>query len=198
MTNCAFWLFVGWYISSGGMAGFNLVEFQERVFWGPETNGVKVGVCLKESEVSVPTNIAARLLLYPLLTNGGTNSWVLEIPKVEQRFRLEMTDEKGTKVPKTAKGKKLGKSTPKPYKPAPNPITGVTHDTGYRPLKRILSPGDVLLVSPPLLLHDYFQLDKPGKYMLNFEMVVFKSGEVASNKVQLIHFPPMAVEVEVK
>jgi hypothetical protein len=125
------------------------------------------------------------------------NWTMLLAPPLEDRCRLELKDENGKEVEKTAKGRMLGKRTPQPYRVKPN-SDGAVNDTGWRPGKINLMSREVRELTPPLLLSDYFKIKSPGKYQLHCEMLIFKPHGDDINKLDLISFPTVNAEIEIK
>lgn len=177
-----------------------------KIYWGAETNGIKAGLSIEQDSIRSSTNATGHIPIRftPLLYNDSTNNGnvtptmlILDLPPLfESRYRLELTDEKGISVPKTSKGKAFGKTAPQPYRLIPNRVTGVIIDTGWRPARYILLPKQVRGLQPTLVLQDYFKITTSGKYHLHFEVFAFKPIDTDTN--ELIHFPPVNAEIEIK
>jgi len=179
-----------------------------RLFWGAETNKVKAGLSVgyysetafryfKGDADSIP------IRCFPLLHNENTNTGVLDsnllvfdMPLSDNGIRLDLIDDNGNPVNKTEKCKMLGKTAPTFYKPSPDPRTGVTVDTGWRPTRCMLLSNQSKGIGSPLFLDDYFQITNSGKYHLRFGLCAFKSVGAGTN--ELVHFPVVDAEIEVQ
>ena len=162
--------------------------------------GVHVETLSALSNVDNLTPVQLNLLLYNTNTNNVTikpNMTILFAPPLEDRCRLELRDENGKEVEKTAKGKALGKTTPQPYRIKPN-SDGVIIDTGWRPGTVFLLSREVRELTPPLLLSDYFKIKNAGKYHLHCELLIFKMHGNDKKEQDLISFPPVNAEIEIK
>ncbi len=171
------------------------------VYWGASTNGISASVYVETASTNVDNLVPVRLHfgLYNASTNNGNimPNWIMLLaPPLEDRYRLELKDENEKEVEKTAKGRAMGKRTPQPYRVKPN-SDGVTIDTGWRPGKINLMSREVLELTPPLLLSDYFKIERPGKYHLRCEILLFRFQDDI-NKQDLISFPPVDAEIEIK
>jgi hypothetical protein len=175
--------------------------------WGLETNNVKVGLLIQDSsDASNHTMVG----FYPVLNNssatngnatpGRLNLW---LPPFDSRYRMELIDANGNAVPKTAKGKVLGRPIDQPFKHYRGGISeGVNIAGGYR--GRILLPNTRdLIPTDAFVLEDYFAITNAGKYHLKFEMQViwitsgWKSSLLKSNPPAM-WLPPVNAEIEIK
>lgn len=120
---------------------------------------------------------------------------IFDLPPLESRCQLRLTDEKGNLVGKTKEGEALGRTDPHVYKPSPNPVTGVTIDTGWRPMRYMLFSNQSRDLAPPLVLRDYFKITNSGKFFLHFELFAFKVAGLDTN--ELVRFPPVDAEIHV-
>ena len=175
-------------------------------YWGASTNGISAGVYVEtvsasSNNIDNLTPIRLHLLLYNSSTNNGNimpNMIMLLAPPLEDRCKLELRGENGKETERTAKGKALGEKTPKPYKVKPN-SDGVIIDTGWRPGKTYLPAGKLQQgLSETLLLSDYFKVQSPGKYHLRCELRLFKPHSDDINEQDLISFPPVNADIEIK
>jgi hypothetical protein len=171
----------------------------EGTYWGAETNGVKAGLYIEKLQGLAGLTNRVPLQCHPLLYNSVTNNGnlapgmlMLYLPEIESRYRLEFTDEKGNAVKKTTKGKALGKPVPQ----SSNPATGVKINTGWRAGKCIIVAKEVYGL-PEFMLQDYFKINDSGTYHLHFEMSALKPSPNDADKVELIRFPPVDVEVQI-
>jgi hypothetical protein len=177
-----------------------------KVYWGSETNEAKAGLSIGyySSQAfqyfsSSPNSIPIRC--FPLLYDNSTNNSqlpIFDLPSVKSRYRMELTDEKGNKLQKTEQGVALGKIAPIPYKSSPAPLTGVSTGNGWRATMRTLLPKQAQSLQPPFLLQDYFKITNSGIYHLHFEMCAFRLDPNDMDKEELIHFPPIDAEIEIK
>jgi hypothetical protein len=170
----------------------------EGTYWGAETNGVKAGLYIEKLHGLPGLTNHVPIQCHPLLYNSSTNNGnlgpgmlMLYLPAIESRYQLDLTDEKGNAVKKTAKGKSLGKPVTQPS----IPTTGI--NTGWRRKEQFILLAREERGLPELKLQDYFKINDSGKYHLHFEMSVFKPSPNDADKVELIRFPPVDVEVQI-
>jgi hypothetical protein len=177
---------------------------ETNIFWSTEIHKVKAGLSVqyfsnKTFRASSDSNtITIPIRCIPLLMDDSTNDIklpVFDLPPVKSRYKMELTDEKGNIVKKTAKGEVLGKITPYTYKPSPDPKTGVIIDTGWRPARYTLLPQQARSLNPPFMLQDYFEITNSGTYHLHFELCAFKP---ISDTNELIQFPSVDAEINIK
>jgi hypothetical protein len=170
--------------------------------WGLETNHVKVGLLIQNSSAASNHTLVG---FYPVLnnnsaTNGNARPDVLQLwlPPFDSRYRMELTDTNGNAVPKTAKGKALGKPIDQPFERRGTGIR-VNFEAGY--LGRTLLPN-VPEPTDPFVLKDYFNITNAGKYHLKFEMRVIwiTEGREHSTKSNppAMWLPPVNAEIEIK
>lgn len=176
-----------------------------KIFWGADTNNIKAGLVvdyyssqafqtLTDDSSSIP------IRCFPLLCNDNTNNsdlLLLDLPSVKSRYKMDLTNDQGNAVSKTAEGESLGKAIPTFYRPSPNRLTGVTIDTGWRPARYTLFPEQPRNLEPPILLQNYFKITNSGKYHLHFEMTAFQV-DPAKGAEAIIYFPPVDAEIDIQ
>jgi hypothetical protein len=174
-------------------------QIPESIYWGAETNGVKAGLYIEILHGLPGLTNHVPIQCHPLLYNNSTNNGnlapdmlLLYLPAIESRYRLELADENGNAVKKTTKGKALGK----PVTQSSSPATGVRINTGWHPGTCILAAKEVRGL-PEFMLQDYFKISDSGKYRLHFEMSALKPIPNETEKVDLVHFPPVDVEIQI-
>jgi hypothetical protein len=143
----------------------------ERILWGKETNGVKVGLYVQypPTNQSIPTSIICCPYLSNSKTNNGnwgSNRLLLWLPRLENSYQMSLFDEKGESVAKTVRGQELGKPIDQPLMVR---VGGINFEAGYQAV--YLDPNEVSPVRQ-FTLQDYFDIKKPGKYRLEFKMRV--------------------------
>jgi hypothetical protein len=172
--------------------------------WGSETNHLKVGLLLQYAPGTNRTFVGFyRVLNNSSTTNGNSRPDLLQLwlPPFDSRYRMELTDTNGNPVPKTDKGKVLGKPIDQPFKRYRGGISeGVNFAGGYlgRPLlPNVPEPAD------SFILEDYFSITNAGKYHLKFEMQVIWitngwKGSLLKSNPPAIWLPPVDAEIEIK
>ena len=197
-------LFAAWVVSAQSVTADEptnsaVQPASEGTYWGAETNGVKAGLYIEKLRGLAGLTNRVPIQCHPLLYNSSTNNGNLGpgmlmfyLPAIESRYRLELTDEKGNAVKKTTKGKALSKPVPQ----SSSPTTGVRINTGWHVGKYFLIAKEVRGL-PEFMLQDYFKINNSGKYHLHFEMSALKPSPNDADKVELIRFPPVDVEVQI-
>jgi hypothetical protein len=196
----AAWIVSVWYVAADEPANSVAQQNHEGVYWGVETNGVKAGLYIEKLQGLSGLTNRVPIQCHPLLYNSSTNNGNLHrggmlmfyLPPVESRYRIELTDEQGNMVGKTAKGKAFGK-------PFIQPLTlakGI--NTGWRRKEQFILLAGEERGLPELKLQDYFKIVDSGKYHLHFEMSVLKPNPNDADQVELICFPPVDVEVQIR
>ena len=170
------------------------------VFYGTETNGIKLGLWVSSNNICTP-------IIRNSIRRGDSFGTILVwFPPDESCYQMTLKDEKGNEVEKTDKGKKLGKPLTAPL----HGRTGPNFRAGYK-------AGGIFLDSLNLINwfpfnpQDYFKITNSGKYTLTYEMKIVWSSE---NKEAPYHIPvskasktkppptltlpPVVTEVEIK
>ena len=198
-------LFAAWVVSAQSVTADEptnsaVQPASEGTYWGAETNGVKAGLYVEKLRGLAGLTNRVPIQCHPLLYNSSTNNGNLGpgmlmfyLPAIESRYRLELTDEKGNAVKKTTKGNALGKPAPQSSSPA----TSVRINTGWRRKEQFIILAREERGLPELKLQDYFKIVDSGKYHLHFEMSALKPSPNDAEKVELIRFPPVDVEVQI-
>jgi len=198
-------LIAAWTISVRNVAAdepvnFVIQQIHEGVYWGAETNSVKAGLYIEKLQSLASLSNHVPIQCHPLLYNSSTNNGNLGtgmlmyyLPAIESRYRLELTDEKGKAVKKTAKGKALGK----PFTQPSNPTSGIGINTGWRRKEKFILLAKEERGLPEFLLQDYFKINDSGRYHLHFEMSALKPSPNDADKVELVHFPPVDIEIQI-
>jgi hypothetical protein len=149
------------------------------VSWGPETNGLRLGVQLpwtwgprSSRKLDVSTS---------LFNTTPTNRYGLIKPPSGCRLDLALESAEGKAIPRTPFGETLCK-----------PVPGTLRSTG----RVITVPGRALSkYDEPFNLLKSFHLRQPGKYSLTVNARLYALGST-SNSVQ-IHLAPVDLTVEV-
>lgn len=194
------WTILPQNVVAGETTNSAIQPTHEGIYWGVETNGVKAGLYIEKLRgLSGMTN-RIPIRCHPLLCNNSTNNGNLGpgmlmfyLPPIENRYRIELTNEQGNVVGKTAKGKALGK----PFVQPSIPTGGVKISTGWHPGTFILLAKEVRGL-PEFMLQDYFKIADPGKYHLHFEMSVLKPSPSDADQVELTWFPPVDAEIQIE
>ncbi len=194
------WFILARNVTAGEPTNSAIQQTHEGIYWGAETNGVKAGLYIETLHGLPGLTNRVPIQCHPLLYNSSTNNGNLGpgmlmfyLPAIENRYRLEFTDEKGKAVEKTAKGKALGK----PFTQSSNPTTGVRINTGWRRKEQFILLAKEERGLPEFLLQDYFKINDSGRYHLHFEMSALKPSPNDADKVELVHFPPVDVEIQI-
>lgn len=194
----AAWIILVRNVTADEPANSAIKQTPESVYWGIETNGVKAGLYIEKLQGLAGLTNRVPIQCHPLFYNNSTNNGnlapgmlLLYLPAIESRYLLELTDEKGNAVKKTSKGKALGKPVTQPSTPA----KGI--NTGWRRQEQFIFLAKEVRGLPDFMLQDYFKINNSGKYHLHFEMSALKPSPNDADKVELIHFPPVDVEVQI-
>ena len=168
-------------------------------FWGMETNGIKVALVIKPlTSFNVPIHCTP-VIKSSIYATNRLNSINLYFPPPESCFQMTLKDGSGNIIPKTAKGKLLGK-------PITEPLMvkfGMNIQAGYkmRPIKQSHSE---LLSDFSFVLQDYFEATNSGKYQLTYEMRVIlpqKNKDYArtiyTRDFPVLTLPPVIAQIEI-
>lgn len=169
--------------------------------WGLETNHVKVGLLIQDSSDASNHTLVGffAVLNNSSTTNGNSSPGVLQLwlPPFDSRYRMELTDANGNSIPKTAKGKVLGKPIDQPFE---HNRGGVNYEAGY--LGRTLLPNVPEPINP-FVLEDYFTITNAGEYHLKFEMQVLwvtneRKGSATTANLPTVWLPLVDANIEIK
>jgi hypothetical protein len=167
------------------------MDWNKDTVWGTETNYLNAGLLLQCAPETNHTTVGFFPMLYnDCATNGNISPDMLQLwlPPFESCYQMTLVDDKGNSVPKTAKGKALGKPISQPLKIR----GGINYAAGYR--GRILGPKTPDAIPQPFVLEDYFSITNAGKYHLEFEMQVLKGTKQGPQQYHL----PVNVEIEIR
>ncbi len=194
----AIWIFVVGIIRAEPPAGEGTDFSGSNVFWGNETNGVSMALLIAplSSSNHIPIHCT------PIVKNSRsqTNHLWVWFPPIESCCQMSLMDEKGNSVPKTAKGKSLGKPITEPMmlKDGPNIKAGYK----MRPLAQNKAE---MLSDFSFDLQNYFEVTNSGKYRLTYEMRVVLPQSTKGNYMTLhttnlptTALPSVIADVEVK
>jgi hypothetical protein len=176
-------------------------DFDKDTIWGVETNCLKAGLLLQYAPDTNHTLVG----FYPVLNNSSTTNgnadpdhlW-LWLPPFDSRYQMQLTDINGNSVPKTAKGKALGKLIDQPLELR----MGVNFAAGYR--GQIIRPNSPdVIPTDPFVLEDYFTITNAGNYHLKFEMHVIWmtngwKGSLMKSNPPAMWLLPVNAEIEIK
>jgi hypothetical protein len=161
--------------------------------WGQESNGVRVAL--------MPGNPLSNSLFEKkeyvgiVLTNTTNNKLSLVVPEFAYQFDLIVYDENGSLVSRTKNGHDIGKIIPKFE--SPYAVDNSGHQYDKTSAFELLSAGEFELFSSVNLL-DYFRIEKPGKYRVEYEQRL-QVATIQSNQVVWVGFacPKAMVSIDV-
>jgi hypothetical protein len=178
-----------------------------RAYWGAETNGLKAGVFFNLAPGS--TN-QVQVFFVPAINNSlATNGNFLRadrlhlwLPPFDSRYRMQLTDEAGSPVRKTHKGKTLAK--PYVYSPPQRVTTAPPTDRAV-----MLAPnepqslperasGNSPFAYRPLSLLDYFKVTNSGKYHLKFQISVLFWTMQNPSDLHLVALPAVEADLDLQ
>ena len=171
-------------------------------YWGLQTNGVRAGLYLLESNTETNRSLTKYMpMLENSLTNNGNrrpDRLDLWLPPLESCLQVSLRDQNGKPVPMTAMGKRLGAPITQPMRV----MTGMNFPAGYRAIYlRPNEPSQVLayIFSP----EDYFIIPAPGKYRLSLRVRVIWlhegwKGSLKSTNLPTVDLPPVEAELDLQ
>lgn len=184
-----------WAIAStGGVALKADSTFESKTFWGPAMKGVSAGLWFHSAADNGSIQIVPELR--SIETNNGNvapDVVRLWLPPMPYRYQIDLFDDMGKPVPKTAAGKALGAEfVPEPYR--------LNHYRHY--LTAFLEKGQPRQLYQDMLpLKNYFVINRPGHYRLQFKIgVVWLSGSTTDNKDEnatVVFLPPVFVGIDI-
>ena len=168
-------------------------------FWGAETNGVKVALVIKPlaSFNNIPIHCTP-VIKSSIKGSNNLNTVNLYFLPFEHCFQMTLKDENGNLVPKTARGKMLGKPVTEPLRIK----GGLNFQAGYK-MRPIIQNHSEVLSDFSFNIQDYFEATNSGKYRLQYEMqVVRPQNRHASNlyttNLPILYLPAVEAEIEFK
>jgi hypothetical protein len=196
------WLvFIGFVFAetdSDWESGFTGTE----TFWGAETNGIKVALFIEPivSSNNVPIHCTP-VIKSSIKGSNNLNTVRVYFPPLESCYQMTLRDEKGSLIPKTAKGKSLGKTITEPLMVK---IGGLNMRAGYR-MRPLIQNHSEVLSDFSFNLQDYFEVTNSGKYQLTYEMRIIlpQSGKenfmaFYTTNLPTTILPSVIVNVEIK
>jgi hypothetical protein len=119
-----------------------------------------------------------------LLTNIADSRLSFVMPESSLQFELAMFDEQGVPVKRTEIGRGIGKPLPEVETPYAVDKSGHRYDKTR--VREILAPSELDFFNSINLL-DYFKIEKPGKYRVEYEQR-FQIATLQSNTVSWFGF----------
>jgi len=174
----------------------------QETFWGIETNGIKVALVVEPqvSSNNVPIHCTP-VIKSSIHATNRLNTINVYFPPLRSCYQMTLKDEKGDMVPKTAKGKSLGKPIAAPLMVK---IGGLNLRAGYR-MRPLTQNRSEVLSDFSFNLQDYFIVTNSGKYQLIYEMQIvplqFGKGSYTnlySAPPPTLSLPPVVAGVEIK
>ena len=171
-------------------------------FWGAETNGIKAALLIEPiiSSNNIPI-CCTPILKFSIQSSNSLHTVNVYFPPFESCFGVTLRDDNGNDIPKTDKGKSLGKAISGPLMVK---IGGLNSHAGFRMVPIIQNHSEVLSEFA-FNLQDYFFVTNSGKYHLIYEMHVvlpqFDKGSRAwlyTEPPQTIVLPPVAADIETR
>jgi hypothetical protein len=179
--------------------------------WSAETNSLRLGIICPNRTIAIRLSGAVITDADFALLNESTNS-ITFFParELEQRFELSLVDRNGIAVPKTSKGKAMGKPLDeppnKPQAKAPDRPQWDSHEwlgRDYR-IRTHIPPRSEWSYSLRGFfdlgrsISKMFEIEKPGEYKLTMaeRMYVVKQGD--SKTLLPVTFPPITLNVKVE
>jgi hypothetical protein len=127
------------------------------IIWGAQTNGVSAGLFNDGGQLA-----GKQATIEVWLTNHTTAGLAFVVPAIPLAFNIAVFDQNGKPVRRTPRGQDTGQRFSK---------TTQISEKEYPKLKRtVQGPHELtLLREDKLNLFDYFAIDKPGKYRVEYE-----------------------------
>ena len=178
----AIWIFAVGTIYAEPPAGEGTDFSGSNVFWGDETNGVRIALVI--APLSSSNNVPIHCI--PVIKSSITrtnrlHTMNLYFPPPESCYQMTLRDESGNLVAKTAKGKSLGKPITEPLMVK---IGGLNSQAGFS-MRPIIPNQSEMLTGFSFHVQDYFETTNAGKYRLTYEMRVILPQNAKGNYMTL-------------
>jgi hypothetical protein len=164
--------------------------WENRIAWGAETNHIKAVLYWETNWSGKTFKPWTKFVPGFFRSSASTNEELYWIPPEPERYRVVARDSNGIRVPKTEKGKTMGRAIPAKPK-----LIGWRQGGGpYEPCGLASASPEPKFFLPTFKPSDFFIFERPGKYEFEWQVRLVRT---ISSNIDTVVFPSVKVEIVV-